>query len=219
LEVVYNTPYSLGITDFTSCLAAIEASGAEILVPWILIGDVQFVKEWYDRQSPCVVWGRLETAQDNAFWGLTEGKCDTISSAGLPAVAGYQLTNKTMSFRQAYIQRWGEVPNAMAVASYDSLRFILTDAIKRAGTTETQAVIKALETTDVETTSARHFIFTSSHDIMVELESPTNPSQDYFLMCYFQWQNGTQVPVYPEAITKEAGATYKYPPWEGPWSK
>ena len=217
LKVVYSAPYSLGITDFTSCLAAIEASGAEILVPWILIGDVPFVKEWYDRQSPFVVWGRLESAQDSDFWELTEGKCDTISSTGLPAVAGYPLTNKTVPAREAYIQRWGEIPNAMAVAAYDALRFILSDAIKRAGTTETEAVIKALEKTDIETTSARHFIFTSSHDIMVGFESPTNPSEDYFLQCYFQWQNGTQMPMYPKAMMKEAGATYKYPPWHGPW--
>jgi branched-chain amino acid transport system substrate-binding protein len=158
-------------------------------------------------------------AGDSNYWELTEGKCDTVSFAGLPAVAGYPLTNKTVPAREAYIQRWGEVPNAGAIASYDTLRFILSDAIKRAGTTETDAVIRALEKTDVETTSARHFVFSSSHDVMVGLESPNTPSENYFVMCYFQWQNGTQVPMYPEAIMKEAGATYKFPSWAGPWDK
>jgi branched-chain amino acid transport system substrate-binding protein len=221
LEVVYSALYPLGATDFTSYLAAIEASGAEILVPFIVMqGDIPFVKEWYDRQSPFVVWGVLGLTAGPDAWELTEGKCDTVSFAGLPAVAGYPLTNKTVPAREAYIQRWGEVPNAGAFAAYDTLRFILLDAIRRAGTTETEAVIKTLETTNVETTSARHFVFTSSHDVFVS-DNPNNPAEDYpdyFLLCIFQWQNGTQVPMHPEAIMKEAGATYQYPPWQGPWS-
>jgi hypothetical protein len=77
-----------------------------------------------------------------------------------------------------------------------------------------------LETTNVETTSARHFVFTSSHDVFVP-DNSNNPAEDYpdyFLLCILQWQNGTQVPMHPEEIKKEAGATYKYPPWHGPWS-
>ena len=93
------------------------------------------------------------------------------------------------------------------------------DAIKRAGTAETEAVIKTLETINVETSSARHFVFTSSHDGYVGAAGPNMPSADYPLFCLFQWQaNSTQVPVYPKQIMEEAGATYQYPPWQGPWS-
>ena len=165
-----------------------------------------------------MVWGVLGSAQDSDFWELTDGKCDTVSFGGSLAIAGYPLTNKTVPTREAYIQRWGEVPNALTFSAYDSLRVILFDAIRWAGTTETETVIKALEATDVETSSARHFVFTASHDVMVGLESPNNPSEEYLLTCYSQWQSGTQVPVYPESIVKEAGATYTHPSWEGPWS-
>jgi branched-chain amino acid transport system substrate-binding protein len=127
------------------------------------------------------------------------------------------LTNKTLPAREAYVQRWGEVPTDAAIGAYDALKFILSNAIERAGTTETEAVIQALEKTNVETSSARHFVFTSSHDVMVG--AINDPTADYVVMCDFQWQNGTQVPVKPEAIMKEAGATYKYPTWQGPWSK
>ena len=219
LEVVYNALYSFGTTDFASYFAAIEESGAEILVPWIIMADVPFVKEWYNRQSPLVVWGVLASAQDSDFWELTEGKCNTMSFSGLPAIAGYPLTNKTAPAREAYVQRWGEAPNMLAVAAYDTVRFILADAVRRAGTTETEAVIHALETIDVETASARHFVFTTSHDVLAKSQSPNTPSEDYFLYFIFQWQNGTQVPMYPEAIAKEAGGTYKYPNWDGPWTK
>ena len=85
-----------------------------------------------------------------------------------------------------------------------------------AGTIETAAVIKALESTDIETANVRRFVFTSSHDIFVG-EDPNNPDEDYFLVCLFQWQDGAQVPVYPIKIMEEAGATYKFPDWPGPW--
>jgi branched-chain amino acid transport system substrate-binding protein len=217
-QIVYNNLFPSGTTDFTSYLAAIETAGAEILVPYMTGEDISFVKEWYDRQSPTIVWGILQLAQESNFWNLTEGKCDTISTNGLPAISGYPLTNKTLPTHDAYIQRWKETPTQTAVGAYDALRFILPAAIERAGTTETEAVIKALEKTDAETSCARHFVFTSSHDVMVGSGAPNNPAENYMVMCYFQWQNGTQVPVKPEAILKEAGATYKYPPWQGPWS-
>ena len=217
-QIVYSNLISRETTDFTSYFAAIEASGAEILVPFITGGaGTAFVKEWYERQSPVVVWGVLTEAGNSDFWTVTEGKCDAVTSGGSPTVSGYPLTTKTLPTREAYLQRWGEVPSFTATGAYDALRFILSEAIREAGTTETEAVIKALESTNVETSSARHFVFTSSHDIMVG-SNPNNPAEDYMVVFNFQWQNGTQVPVYPESIMKEAKATYKFPPWNGPWT-
>ncbi|MFH1520235.1 MAG: hypothetical protein ABID61_01180, partial [Candidatus Micrarchaeota archaeon] len=100
----------------------------------------------------------------------------------------------------------------------DILRFILPDAIKRAGTIETEAVIKALEKTSVETSNAKNFVFTSSHDTMIG-ENPNNPEQDYMITILYQWVNGKQIPVYPQEIMEEAGATYTFPDWAGPWDE
>ncbi len=222
LNLVY-TGFVPGATkDFTSYFSALEAAGTEILCPFIPTqASIPFVKEWYSRQSPCVVWGMsLGNAGDSNYWDLTEGKCEYIAFSGVPALSGYPLTNKTVPTRDAYLERWGEViPSSVAVAAYDGIRFILPDAIKRAGTTETEAVIKALETVDVETSMARHFVFTSSHDLMLG-GTPNNPAEDYVLVAIFQWQpNQKQVLIKPEEIMKETGATYLYPPWKGPWSK
>ena len=179
-EVVYLGHLPALTTDFTSYFAAIEASGAEILVPGITSqAAAPFVKEWYYRQSPVVVWGLLAMVQDSDFWELTEGKCQAVSFSGYPAISGYPLTNKTVPTREAYIQRWGEVPTGAAVAAYDTVRFILPDAIKRAGTTETEALIKALETTDIETSMARHFAFTTSHDVMIGAIGSGGPDEDH----------------------------------------
>ena len=220
-DVVYYNTFPPGTTDFTSYFAAIEASGAQILSPLVVSQSCySLVKEYSDRQSPFVMWGYIGgMAGESDFWELTEGKCEYVSFDGYPITAGYPLTNKTVPTREAYMQRWGEIPDMTATAMYDVVRFILPDAIRRAGTTETEAVIKALETTNIETSTARRFVFTSSHDGYVGLAGPNIPSADYLLVCLFQWQaNSTQVPVYPKQIMEEAGATYQYPDWTGPWS-
>ena len=138
-DIVYSGIIPPATTDFTSYFAAIEASGAEILVPVIISQtSASFVKEWHDRQSPFVVWGYLTLAMDRGFWELTEGKCEGVTFVGLPIIAGYPLTSKTVPTREAIIERWGELPNGAVAHAYDFVRFILPEAIKRAGTTETE---------------------------------------------------------------------------------
>ena len=219
-EVVYSANVPLETVDFSSYFAKAEAAGAEILYP-IILGQagVPFVKEYSERQSPMVMWGYVVMAAMNNFWELTEGKCEYVSTNGFPVVTGYPLTTKTISTREAYVERWNQAITNFAGTTFDTVRFILPDAIKRAGTIETEAVIAALEKTEVETSMARRFVFTSSHDIFVGEAGPNRPAEEYFLVCLFQWQDGVQVPVYPIEIMEEAGATYKYPPWRGPWSK
>ena len=217
-DVVYTATVPLDAFEFSSYFARAEAAGAEILYCSIAgPAGVPFVKEYSDRQSPMILSGLISMVSDSNFWNVTDGKCEFVSSNTYPTVVGYPLTSKTASFREAYIERWGEDSLLGFGPSYDAVRYILPDAIRRAGTTETEAVIKALETVDVETSLARHFVFTSSHDIMIGEAGPNKPSEDYFLICVFQWQNGELVPIYPKEIMEEAGATYMFPPWPGPW--
>ena len=218
-DIVYNVKCPLRNIDFTSYFAAAEAAGVEILYP-LITGDngIALVQEWHDRESPFVLWGVVPAAQELSFWDLTDGKCEHLGIVSVPVTTGYPLTSETTPFRNAYIDRWGEVPAPISAANYDAVRFILFDAIERAGTTETDAVVTALEDTDVETSMARRFAFTSDHDVMVGEAGWGNVEEDYMLLLFFQWQaDGKMVPVYPSGIMEEAGATYTYPDWPGPW--
>jgi len=38
-------------------------------------------------------------------------------------------------------------------------------------------------------------------------------------MLIFQWQDRKQVPVVPKEIMEEAGVTYTFPDWAGPWDE
>jgi len=214
-EIVYSNHFPPDTIDFTSYFAAIEASGAEI-ISYFGGNGVLLVNEWYNRQMPAVLWGYSTLAQEIDFWELTEGRCDTVSTYGYAITAGYPLTSKTLPTRQAYLDRWGELPNLGAAIAYDIVRFVLPDALERAGTTQVDAVIEALETVDVETSSARHFVYTSSHDIMAG-ENINDPRESYSVISGFQWQNGTMQPIYPRSLKEEAGVTYTYPDWSGAW--
>lgn len=204
--------------DFTSYFAAAEAAETEILIPLIIYdGAIPFAKEYYDRQSPMVVYGgALASVSVEESWDWTEGKCEHMTVFALPVVAGYPLTSKTIPVRDAFINRWGETPLAGGAAAYDALRFILYDALNKAGTTETDEVIEALEETSIETSLARNFVFTESHDVMYG-EGTNDPEDDNIIATLFQWQNRELVPIYPKKIMEEAGATYTYPDWLGPW--
>jgi len=217
-DTVYKATYPIGNFDFSSYFAAAEAAGVEILVP-LVTGDegISFIKEWADRQCPMVIAsGYLVMATFTECWEWTDGKCEDIATSNFPINTGYPLTSKTVPVRNAYITRWDEGPSIVAGFVYDFVRFILFDAVERAGTIDSDAVIEALEETSVETTSARNFVFTDSHGVMVG-ENVNDPDADYTLAMAFQWQNGELVPVYPEKIRLEAGATYTYPDWPGPW--
>ncbi len=216
MDVVYTAIIPLDAVDFSSYFAQAEAAGVEIMhCPNIMPQScAPFVREYYERQSPMVLMGSLTGAARGDFWELTEGKCEYVSAFELPTGIGYPFTNKTLAFAEAYMDRWG-VKGGGPI--YDTVRYILPDAIRRAGTFETDAVISALETVDVETSLARHFVFTSSHDIMSGESGPDKSPEDYFFIGMFQWQDGELVPVLPKEIMEEAGATYKVPPWPGPW--
>lgn len=211
-EIVYGNRFPPGTFDFSSYFAAAEAAGAEIVAPMIYGSEsISFVKEWYDRQSPMVIWGSDLSGGDPDFWESTEGKCAHETTPVVATVLGYPISSKTIPMINDYMERWNEEPQIMGTAAYEAIRFILFDALERAGTLETEAVIKALEEVDIETPTAPRFMFTSSHDVMYG----TGYNEQYF----FQWKpDGTRAPMYPRELKEEAGATYTYPDWFGPWS-
>ena len=207
-DVVYDGRFPSGTFDFTSYFAAAEAAGAEIMTPDIMTQEgIAFVKEWYDRQSPMLLWGRNYVGSSlMQSWNATGGKC--VNTFGAPW-NGYPVTTKSIPMEEAYFERWGEDATVPAKMQYDALRFILYDAIERAGTTETEAVIDALEETSIETSQLKNFEFSINHDNL------RGSMKDYPM---FQWQiDGRRVPIYPPELMEEAETTLTFPDWPGPW--
>ena len=207
-DVVYDGRFDQGTIDFSSYFAAAEAAGAEIIMPDIQTqAGISFVKEWYDRQSPMLIWGRNYVGSSLLdSWAFTGGKCVNTSPAPWN---GYAITTKSIPMEEAYSERWGTNASITAKLNYDALRFILFDAIERAKTPETDAVIKALEEISIETSLQNNFRFSSTHDNLGRSKN------DYPI---FQWQgDGKRVPIWPTELMEDAGSTYTFPDWPGPW--
>jgi len=89
-EVVYGNKFPPGTVDFSSYFAAAEAAGAEIMIPLILGNEgISFTKEWYDRQSPMVIWGVNGVAGADYYWEITDGKCEHETTSIFPFDVGY----------------------------------------------------------------------------------------------------------------------------------
>jgi branched-chain amino acid transport system substrate-binding protein len=213
-EVVHTAAIPSDVIDFSSYFAQAEAQGAEVIIPliWAISGGIPLVKEYNVRQSPTVIWG-LPYVASQYGWEYSGGLCNYVTSSSAAVVAGYPLTSKVIPTREAYFERWGEPLGGAYIAfAYDVVRFILPDAIERAGTIETDAVIAALEKTEIEETSLyQDFAFDSSHDVLVR------GYEDHIGSIHFQWQDGELVPIYPQKFMEEAEATYIFPDWSGPW--
>jgi ABC-type branched-subunit amino acid transport system substrate-binding protein len=205
--------------DFSSYFAAAETAGVEILVVLsIFDSGIPLLKEYYDRQAPMLVYGGyISKMSFMESWEQTGGKCtySTLNIHG--ATIGYPVTSKTVAFHDSYVERWNMAPFSLGASSYDIIRFVLSEAIERARTTETEEVITALEEIAVETTAARKFAFASSHAALF-LESMGNPDDYGAIATLFQWQeDGSLIPIYPKWLMEEAGVTYSFPDWAGPW--
>jgi branched-chain amino acid transport system substrate-binding protein len=217
-ELAYKGAVPVGTVDFSSYFAAAEAAGIDVIVPLIMTETgIPFVKEWYDRQSPTFLYGGYAGGTNvPESWDWTERKCEHLVTAAFPLTANYSLTSETVPLSEAYVSRWNETPLGTAAFAIDSLLFILPSAIERAGTIETEAVVEALEETSIETTQASNFVFTSAHCPMLG-ENMLDPDEEYMLILLFQWQNGEMLPVYPKQVMQEAGVSYTFPDWSGPW--
>jgi len=212
LDLVYKGAFPLDTVDFSSYFASAEAAGVEIMVPLVISGAIPVVKEYSDRQSPMVIFnGILGDIGGIEAWKWTDGKCNYITDRLGALDVGYPLTSKTLQAREAYINRWSEPPSGLMI--YNFVRFVMVDAIERAGTINSDDVIEALEEINIETASVRNFGFTKSHARMVDADF----SPEYIPYILFQWQNGELAPIHPKEIMEEAGASYTFPDWSGPW--
>jgi branched-chain amino acid transport system substrate-binding protein len=214
-DLVYRGLYPAETVDFSSYFAAAEAAGAEIMVPLVITQEgIAIANEWYERQSPMVLWGMNAPVSSQNAWNNTEGKVEHVTVLASSAFSlGYPATNNTLTTQETYLNRWGTQPIVAAVATHDSIRFLLYDALQRAQTTETEAVIKALEQSDITNSIEKDFKFTANHDHYFGAFSETATNM------MFQWQTGgAKAIVYPKAIMDETGATYSYPAWNGPWN-
>ncbi|MBE9522213.1 MAG: ABC transporter substrate-binding protein [Proteobacteria bacterium] len=205
-EIVGRDKHPIGTTDYSTALRECKKSGAQVLFMWAYSPETSILlKQWSDMEVPAIPLGFIGAAEDPGFWKATKGKgaytVVTLSETGsVPA----NVMPQTMKFYNNFKKRWGVPPRSTGcVSAYEAL-YVLKDAVERAGTLKKDALIAALEKTNLP--AVRGTIrFDKNHQIVYGYDPKTS-----VLGCWVQWQDGKRVQIFPEAA---ATGKIKMPPW------
>ncbi|MDP2643585.1 MAG: ABC transporter substrate-binding protein [Desulfobacterales bacterium] len=198
--------YPMGSSDFSSAMLKAKAAGPGVLLAWMELPEGAILaKQWYDMKVPSMLFGApLEVALDPKFLEASGGKGDTvISIATYISEVPSEATPWTAKYLDAYMNKYKKLPEASFAGSGYMSIYILKDAIERAGTTESEAVIKALEQTDMMGIAGR--VRFKDHDLIFS-EDPKEGT----VAGFFQWQNGKRVVIAPAGL---ATGQIKLPAW------
>jgi branched-chain amino acid transport system substrate-binding protein len=181
---------STNAKDLSVELSRVQSAKAQIVFV-ILAADagLPFARQWADRQIPALVTGYTVMAQSDRFWEQTEGRAQAFMTwkHGVRA----PISPKTIPYWDRYTKKYGHVPGAYTnFATYDGV-YILVDAIRRAGSLDSDALVKALEATDHVGVSGR-IKFSKRHD--------PEAGPDFLPFTYIQWNKGEMVTVWPPSM-------------------
>ena len=200
--------YPTGNTDFSLGLLDAKKKEAQFLWVWMDMPEVAILmRQWADLKVPALPMGYARPAQDPDFWKMTEGKCAylvlTVLNAGnVPT----RVTPWAERFNTAWVKRWGKEPSGYSCSAPYMSIYVLKDAIERANTLNSEAVIAALEKTDIKGGVYGRIRFgPKSHDIIRKLDP-----EEGALGAWFQWQDGKRISIFPPAV---ATGSLKMPPW------
>ncbi|MCB2189550.1 MAG: ABC transporter substrate-binding protein [Deltaproteobacteria bacterium] len=204
MEVVGTWRPSPVAKDCTAELAAIQRAGAHIVFTTFSSSvGLTFAKQMGELQVPAAAVGINVESQKSGFYGATGGKGEYALTVN--TYAPVKITDKTIPFYNAYLERYKEVPNYTA-GTHDAL-LLLKDAVERAGTLDADKVVAELEKTDANTAAGR-VVWDKSHDVTW--------GPKYVTSIGTQWQGDKMMCVWPygwEGVTYEGSVPFKLAPY------
>ena len=206
-EVVDLKIYPTGTTDFSVGLNDAERKKADILFLWMDMPESSILlNQWSTMKLKALPLGFVNAAEQPGFWKATGGKgefliVNLVNGGNAPA----KITPWTMKFADAYQKRWGLEPEGYGTSSSYMAVYVLKEAIEKAGSTDSDAVITALENTDLMGVYGKISFDKKSHQVIPSLD----PAQGA-VTSIVQWQKGKRVQVFPP---KTAEGKVLLPPW------
>jgi len=207
-EVLGKEVYPTGTTDFSVGLLKAKKENAQVILIWMDMPETSILlKQWYDMKVPAIPYGTIiSAAEEPGFWKATEGKgeycmASVVNAGNAPSKA----TPWTMKFVEAYQKKWKVEPEGYGTSSSYMAVYTLKDAIERAGSLDSDAVVAALEKTDLMGVYGRIKFNPKNHQVI-----PSVDPNEGAVGTIFQWQNGKRVVVFPPKI---AMGEVKLPPW------
>jgi branched-chain amino acid transport system substrate-binding protein len=188
-------------SDFSPLLSKVKDSEAQFLVVILSHGSSDvFVKQWYDARFPVPIGGIDVKSQDADFFKRVDGK--SISEITANLVMRAPVTPKTVPYWDAFVKKTGRGgPVYSGPGAYDAV-YLYAEAVKRARSTDTDAVIKELEKTDYVGALGR-IQFDEMHDVKA--------GPGLVSVGFVQWQDkGERAIVWPKEIRSGKAIL---PPW------
>ena len=196
LKVLDHIRFSPDTTDFTPIFNKIEAAKPDVIITGISHVGVQPTVQWKNQQVPIPMFGISSQATNSTFGKDTNEAAEGVLYQGVsgPDVA---VTPKSIPFAEGFKKKFGNYPSYAGYTSYDEVYYI-ADAVKRAGSTDADKLVAALEKTDWEGTIGRIQFYGK--------EDPFTHSIKYgkglITGLMLQWQDGKQVSVWPKEVAK-----------------
>jgi branched-chain amino acid transport system substrate-binding protein len=202
LKVLDHIRFSPDTTDFTPIFNKIEGEKPDVMVTGISHVGVQPTVQWKQQEVPIPMLGIASQATNSSFWNDTNGATEGVLYQGVsgPDVA---VTPKTLPFVNAFKAKYGNFPSYCGYTAYDEVYYI-AEAIKRAGSTDPDKLVDALEKTDYVGTIGR---------VQFNGKDSPNPhalkvGPDTITGLMLQWQDGKQVNLWP---VKVANGKLRFP--------
>jgi branched-chain amino acid transport system substrate-binding protein len=190
-------------SDFSPLFSKVKDSGAQYMV--VILSHASsdiFAKQWHDARFPMPYGGIDVKSMDGDF-------CERIGAKSVGEMAANfavraPLTPKTIPFFDEFRKRTNRAPVYTAFGAYDAVH-IYAEAVTRAGSTDTDAVIKQLEKTSYIGIPGT-IEFDDTHDVKPGTATYKGPS---FL--FAQWRDGCKREVvHPKELRT---ADFVYPSW------
>lgn len=147
LQVVAKEGYAEGDKDFRAQLTKVAATNPDVLL----------VPDYYEQAALISTQAR-EVGVKATFIGPDgwDGVAKALDSSSYGAIENSYFTNhysvedqneKVQNFLKAYREKYNEEPSAFSALAYDTA-YLMKDAIEKAGSTDKDAIIKAIKESD-----------------------------------------------------------------------
>ncbi len=196
LKVLDHIRFSPDTTDFTPIFNKIEGAKPDVIITGISHVGVQPTVQWKNQQVPIPMFGISSQATNETFGKDTNDAAEGVLYQAVSG-PGVAVTSKSVPFAEAFKKKFGNYPSYAGYTSYDEVYYI-ADAVKRAGSTDSDKLVEALEKTDWEGTIGKIQFYGKdqpfTHGLVYGKGTITG-----LLM---QWQDGKQTAVWPKEVAQ-----------------
>ena len=196
LKVLDHIRFSPDTTDFTPIFNKIESSKPDVIITGISHVGVQPTVQWKNQQVPIPMFGIASQATNSTFGKDTNNASDGVLYQGVSG-PGVAVTSKSVPFAENFKKKFGNYPSYAGYTAYDEVYYI-AEAVKRAGSTDGDKLVEALEKTDYEGTIGRVQFYGKDEPFTHGMKYGKGLLTGLML----QWQDGQQVAVWPPEVAK-----------------